>query len=711
MTKRFLRTAISGGLVLILGLFLGGCPQPTDDDSSGGPAEFSAVPVLTLAAGDTAGTLVYSWTGPEPAADSYDLYYAGEFLTDPAQIKTAGTKIEGAASGETISGLTAGVTYSAVLTASKDGYEAAESEIRYRTLLLPDSNTAGYAEFTAAPIVALTAGAEQGSLDYTWTDSDPEAERYTLYYAEGSDLTAEQVKAGTELPWVESGGSISGLKADTVYSVLVSARTSNYHPADSEIATGTPASIPRPVLTITPGTASNQLTFNWTAVDGATKYYLHYRAGTWGTAAEVKAEEGTQQDCRTSLTYKNMTLAYGTVYSCLIRAVTANGEVESLVVQATILPNPAVLSLSGVDANSITYTWTASDPAAESYDLYYVSGTETDPAVIKGGAKIAGAASGSPLNSLSANGTYSFLLAANIPGFEPVESAVKWEIAAAPGAQRIKTFSGVTLNFRYIPGGSFRYSSSSGSVATITSGYWLGETEVTQELFDAVMGAGHTNGFGDSPEGTEVQGKRPVETVNAYMAIAFCNKLSLLDGKDPAYSVAGITDWGSFAYIDIPKETNHTWNAVTLDTSKSGYRLPSYLEWMWAAMGADKTGQPNTTGQAKAFAGNSIGVNDSAGGDYAWYKDNAGSKTRQAAQKTANELGLYDMSGNVAELCNGGTTSGAVTDYTGTSSSNWVSMGGYWNTASTALTLRTTVAQTKSGTANTAGFRVFSPLP
>ncbi|MDR2478644.1 MAG: SUMF1/EgtB/PvdO family nonheme iron enzyme, partial [Treponema sp.] len=103
------------------------------------------------------------------------------------------------------------------------------------------------------------------------------------------------------------------------------------------------------------------------------------------------------------------------------------------------------------------------------------------------------------------------------------------------GDSKTLTVSGVSAALRYVPAGSFQRDATEANVTVISKGYWLAETETTQELFTVVMGANPSN-FDDSPDGTEVQGKRPVERVSWYDAIAFCNKLSLLDGKEPVYS-------------------------------------------------------------------------------------------------------------------------------------------------------------------------------
>jgi formylglycine-generating enzyme required for sulfatase activity len=549
-----------------------------------------------------------------------------------------------------------------------------------------------------------------GSLDYSWTASDPAAEFYTLYYVEGTVTEAAEIIRGTELPWVASGGTIDGLKPSTVYSALLRAWKSNYNPADSGAAQGTSFGLPAlstPVLNVTPGSGS--LSFTWAPTTPPATYTLYYRLGVYTEPADVK--EGTAVNASTNVARTITNLTPGATYSALLVAAQTNyTSSESAVVQGTVPPNPPVLIITA-GADSLTYSWTDSAPAAESYDVYYVSGIETNPETVKAGTKITGATSGNAISSLSAGDTYSFLVTANITGYDPVDSGVsRGTVESAPsGDTRSKTFSGVALNFRYVPSGSFQYKSGAANIATITRGYWLGETEVTQELFQAVMGTNpsHFDGTaGKEAAGGETQNQRPVEKVSFYAAIAFCNKLSLLDGKDPVYSVTGVSDWSTVA---IPTADDADWDAAAQDYSKSGYRLPAYLEWMWAAMGADKSVQPNTAGYAKAFAG-STGTNDV--NDYAWHSGNSGTKTHEVAKKSPNELGLYDMSGNVNELFTSrGVPTGAQTDYMGTLTGTQSSFGGGdWKYASSYCRFTVTYSINKYlSSDNAVGFRVLCP--
>jgi formylglycine-generating enzyme required for sulfatase activity len=247
----------------------------------------------------------------------------------------------------------------------------------------------------------------------------------------------------------------------------------------------------------------------------------------------------------------------------------------------------------------------------------------------------------------------------------------------------------------------------------------MSETEVTQELFAAVMGGERPGYFTTNPEDTTNTGwkKLPVECVSWYAAIAFCNKLSLADGKEPVYSIkiSGVeVDWENLAYSEIPADALNSniaaWDAVTMDASKNGYRLPTEMEWMWAAMGATLGGTDvSTTGQDKTFAGDNGNNNID---DYAWHGTNSSSTTHEVGKKNANELGLRDMSGNVWEWCwdwYDNYPTGEKQDYEGPDSGSGRALrgGSYYNPKSdSAVAARTSNTMGSYYTINTAGFRV-----
>lgn len=247
----------------------------------------------------------------------------------------------------------------------------------------------------------------------------------------------------------------------------------------------------------------------------------------------------------------------------------------------------------------------------------------------------------------------------------------RW-IPFEPGDQITRTINGVAVNFRLVPPGRFQYNAAStDNVAAVTTAYWLSETEVTQELYQALMGY-NPSALPDNPAPGETQNKRPAEYMTWYDAIEFCNKLSQADSREPVYAITNRT----------PEEGSITGATVSADFSKNGYRLPTEMEWMWAAMGADTTEQPNTTGYLKGYAGSAEAEGGQVNiGDYVWYgtTSNGGSGTslldgtpvtHEVGKKLPNELSLYDMSGNVDEWLwdwgpGNAVFTGALEDYQG----------------------------------------------
>ena len=133
------------------------------------------------------------------------------------------------------------------------------------------------------------------------------------------------------------------------------------------------------------------------------------------------------------------------------------------------------------------------------------------------------------------------------------------------------------------------------------------------------------------------------------------------EGLAPVYTISngGVpctnpTNWGP-----MPASESPAWDAVIPDWTANGYRLPTEMEWMWAAMGASSDGLigdiangVNTNGYSKGYAGSIENGGAQAGiNSYAWTSENDDTNTEPAGILMPNELGLYDMSGNVWQDC------------------------------------------------------------
>ncbi len=188
-----------------------------------------------------------------------------------------------------------------------------------------------------------------------------------------------------------------------------------------------------------------------------------------------------------------------------------------------------------------------------------------------------------------------------------------------------------------VEGGSMR--TKNGREVTLDS-FYIGATEVTQAEYAGAMGGNPSLFKGDD---------RPVEQVSWWDAIKYCNARSRAEGFPVAYNEATgelLNADGRFMFwpnnfVSSPQDARYRFPLqlydFSLDASQlKGYRLPTNTEWDFAATGGTQT-------KGYAYSGRDNPP------DVAVYLDNADGATAPVGSKLPNELGLYDMSGNVWE--------------------------------------------------------------
>ncbi len=220
---------------------------------------------------------------------------------------------------------------------------------------------------------------------------------------------------------------------------------------------------------------------------------------------------------------------------------------------------------------------------------------------------------------------------------------------------------------------------------TITRDFYMSDHETTQKEFCDLMNvtqeelieSAKTKGFDTNAKDYGSGDDYPVYYVSWYAAIAYCNKLSIKNNLDLAYSVkadGSELDWASLAFSDVPTTSDESWNAVTLDLSKNGYRLPTESEWEYAARAG------NTSTDTNIWSGDATTTDELK--NYAWISTNSDSLQHKIRSKLPNAYGLYDMTGNSWEWCYDwygdymGDTNTTVNDPTGAESGTYRSMRG-----------------------------------
>ena len=588
------------------------------------------------------------------------------------------------------------VKYSAPLTfdkdveikaiAVKDGIENSPVSVGKVSI---KTKTVEVDESAPAAVTNLTATAKDSRVLLTWTDaSDSDIYGYEVSYSGSAPINRAALPAlnvkSMMAPQGAGGCYVSGLTNGTEYTFTVRTMDTSGNKSGGVTAKATPVAV----------SANSPMTIALSVPDAATNTSLDVKVEVT-TAAELKKvvyKKGGSVNAKTLLSDTGAHDVTGSVKSNGYFTVTAaseadgNGtytvavldesgreETEQITIgKFDFTPPSKVKNVSGTHSDTlhvIILNWT--NPSESDFDHVEISYTTND-----------GTTNSAKSAAESVNG-----VAKTFTGIDATKAYYTYYIASVDKlgnkSEEVKHRVGVNTGtsnppegFVEVPGTSITGTESwtpssevfvSGRVLEITS-FFMSDHEVTRAEYKEVIGslpgdmADAYDKDGNKLTG-DAAGKNPVNYVNWYEAIVYCNKRSIAEGLTPCYTVnssTNPTDWGA-----VPTDYDSTWNAATCDFNANGYRLPTEAEWEWAARG----------GEHYTYAG-SDNIDD-----VVWYTSNThDTGTRDVKTKKKNGYGLYDMSGNVWEWCwdRSGNISNTTPATGSASGSNRCQRGGSW---------------------------------
>ncbi len=610
------------------------------------------------------------------------------------------------------------------------GFASCKPEIEYRDVIVEKDKKGD--ETAPANVTNLEATAKDSRILLAWTEAaDEDVYGYEVSYNGTSAINRVVLPAldsKTMMVGKGAGGCyVSGLTNGTEYTFTVKTVDTSGNKSAGVTKTATPVAAAAGETLKIALTASVPHENGYTGNKSNTKVTVTANITTASNVSRVVWKKNGSLIAKTLLADTDAADASATndnskwTFDITATDETANGtytvaaideagreEAEQITIDNFDFTPPAKVKVTNAvyssDLSAIILNWT--EPSDSDYDHVDISFTSNDGTSDSTASEAVSLAKGttnktfSSIDGAKAYYTYTFVTydeLGNKGSDYTYKVSVNTSVNNIPEGFVEVTGTIITGNEIWTPSSSVFVSGRSLTIGDL----YVCDHEVTQKEYATYCKYGSS-----SPSSSYGVGDNyPAYYVSWYDAVVYCNLRSMDEGLSPAYAISGETDpskWTGIVSETVdgvtkycgPSSANTTWNGMTFDESANGYRLPTEAEWEYIAREA------NTSSTTYSGSDSIDGV--------AWNKTNSNGKVHEVKTKNSNNLGVYDMSGNLWEICF--DLYGTITSSTGaagvTTGENRVFRSGDWQNDMECCSVSYRADDVPTCRDNISGFRV-----